>query len=182
MKNVVILNFSSRKGGNCAHAAEFISQHHLTDDVKTFTIDSINPCGGCDYECLNPAAKCPNVSAYQEEVMHAVMHSDITYMIIPNFCGMPCANFYAYNERSIGFFNMDRGVMGQYMNVKKRFVIISNTETVMFDQAMRQQTKEDPDVIYLKSGKYGKRSTAGDILESTHAQADLNGFLNGYTL
>ena len=114
--------------------------------------------------------------------MRAVMQSDITYMIVPNFCGMPCANYYAYNERSVGFFNMDRSVMGQYMNVKKRFIIISNTETVMFDQAMRQQTKEDPDAVYLKSGKYGKRSTAGDILESAEAQADLKAFLNSYTL
>ena len=179
MKNVAILNFSTRKAGNCAHVGEFITAYHKDDQVKTFMIDNrIAPCGGCDYECLNPAAKCPNVSAYQEEVMQAVMQSDVTYMIVPNYFGMPCSNYYAYNERGVGFFNMDRGVMGQYMNAKKRFVIISNTETVMFDQAMRQQTKEEPDVIYLKTGKYGKRSTAGDILDSEAAQADLLAFLN----
>ena len=179
MKNVVILNFSTRINGNCANIANKIGVHHMQTNVLYYVIDSrIGPCGNCDYECLRPEEKCPNVTHYQCEVMEAVMNADITYMILPNYCGFPCANFLAFNERSVGYFNMNRLVMDRYMNARKRFIIISNSENQMFDQAMRQQVRTDPDVLYLKSSKYGKRSIAGDILESEAALAELNVFLD----
>lgn len=178
MKNVVILNYSDRKQGNCTRVASYIAMHHSQTNVHTYVIDSrISPCGGCDYECLKPKEKCPRVTTYQEEVMNAVIASDLTYMIVPNYCGFPCANFLAFNERSVGFFNMDRTLMNHYMNVKKKFVIVSNSENEVFDQAMRQQTNDAPEVLYLKSGKYGKRSIAGDILNCDVAKADLDAFL-----
>ena len=178
MKKVTILNFSSRKQGNCANIGAFIATYHSQDTVQSYVIDeNFKTCGGCDYECLQPSAKCPNVTAYQHQVMTSVMESDLTYMIVPNYCGVPCANYYAYNERSVGFFNMDRALMGQYMTAKKRFIIVSNTENAAFDQAMRQQTKDEPNVLYMKTSKYGKRSTAGDILDSDEAKADLQAFL-----
>lgn len=43
-----------------------------------------------------------------------------------------------------------------------------------FEDAMRQQTNEEPQILYLKSRKYGKRSTDGDLLESDAAKADLD--------
>ncbi len=93
--------------------------------------------------------------------MQAVMSSDVTYMIVPNYCGFPCANYLAFYERS---------------------VLLSNTETEVFNQAMRQQVSGDPDVLYPKSGKYGKRSTAGDILDSEAARTDLQTFWDACSL
>ena len=178
MKNVAILNFSSRNHGTCAHIAEFITTYHSQDQVKNFVIDdSFKTCGSCDYECLQPGVRCPNLSDYQTQIMESVMQSDVAYLIAPNFCGFPSASFMAYNERSVGFFNMNRSVMDQYLSVKKRFIMVSNHETAAFEQAMRLQTKDDPDVLYLRSAKYGKRSTAGDILDSDAAKADLQTFL-----
>lgn len=179
MKNVVILNFSTRINGNCANIAKKIAVHGMRTNVSSYIIDGrIGPCGNCDYECLRPQVRCPNVSDYQSEVMDAVINADITYMILPNYCGFPCANFLAFNERSVGYFNMDRSVMERYMNARKRFIIVSNSENQMFEQAMRQQVKSDPDVLYLKSSKYGKQSIAGDILNSEAALADLQAFLD----
>ncbi len=114
--------------------------------------------------------------------MQAVMSSNVTYMIVPNYCGFPCANYLAFYERSVGFFHMDRSLMGRYMDSRKRFNLISNTETEVFNQAMRQQVSGDPDVLYPKSGKYGKRSTAGDILDSEAARADLQAFWDACSL
>ena len=68
------------------------------------------------------------------------------------------------------------------MDVQKRFIIVSNTEGATFDSAMRQQVNGDPDVLYLKSRKYQKRSIAGDILDSEAAIADLEAFLAQATL
>ena len=109
--------------------------------------------------------------------MDAVTNSDTAYFIIPNYCGMPCANYYAFNERSVGYFNLDRNKMKAYMSVKKKFVVISNTESDQFVNALRQQVNEDPDIVYLKTRKYGKQSIAGDILESEAARADLDAWL-----
>ncbi len=178
MNNVVILNFSTRNNGNCANIAQYLRVRHPETNVFVYVIDDrVGPCGKCDYECLRAGAKCPNVTPYLEDIMKSVVHSDLTYLIIPNYCGFPCANYLAFNERSVGFFNMDSALMDRYMSAKKRFIIVSNSDNAVFDQAMRQQVKGEPDVLYLKSGKYGKRSIAGDILESDQARNDLEAFL-----
>ena len=70
---------------------------------------------------------------------------------------------------------MDREKMNQYMAVKKRFIIVSNTEG--FEKAMQQQVAEAPVCLYLKSSKYTKQSIAGDIMESEEARNDLVAFL-----
>lgn len=178
MKNVTILNFSSRKDGNCANIAKYIAVHLANTTVQTYVIDQrIGPCNGCDYECLRHGIKCPSISTYQEEVMGAVLDSDVVYLIVPNYCGFPCANFLAFNERSVGYFNLDKSLMQRYMDVRKRFVIVSNSESEVFIKAMEQQANDVSEVLYLKSSKYNKRSIAGDLLESPAAVADLKGFL-----
>lgn len=177
MKNITILNFSSRNDGNCAHIAQHIEVRNADTLVYTYVIDQrISPCNNCDYECLQPGVKCPNVSQYQEQIMNSILNSDMVYMIVPNYCGFPCANFLAFNERSVGFFNLDRGLMQRYMAVRKRFIIVSNTENEVFQKAMEQQSKS-VEVLYLKTSKYGKRSTAGDLLDSAEAVADLDAYL-----
>ena len=179
MKNVTILNFSSRKQGNCANIAHYMEVRSTETNIRSFVIDQrISPFNGCNYECLMPGAKCPNISQYQEEVMGAVLQSDVVYLIVPNYCGFPCANFLAFNERSVGFFNLDRTLMQRYMDVRKRFIIVSNTENEVFQKAMQQQAKDTSEVLYLKTSKYGKRSTAGDLMMSPEAVTDLDAFLN----
>ena len=63
-------------------------------------------------------------------------------MIIPNYCGYPCANYFAYNERSVGYFNLDKVLMDKYMNAKKRFIVVSNTEGTNIENALTQQSAE----------------------------------------
>lgn len=180
-KIVQILLFSSRQNGNCANIGNYISNYHSADSVQIHSVHDLQPCGNCNYECLQPGATCPNVTEHQRNVMDAVRTSDLVYYVIPNICGFPCAAFFAFNERGIGYFNMDRAVMGEYMGVKKRFIIVSNTQSDNFKNAVAQQTNEDPDMLYMKTAKYKKRSTAGDILDSEEAVADLKAFLDAYT-
>lgn len=176
MKNVVILSFSGRNNGNCHHISEYIKQYYNNGSIYCVN-DCFAPCNDCDYECLKPGVRCPGLNDAQRAVYEAVMHAEVVYYVIPNFCGLPASSYYAFNERSVGFFNGDREAMGRYMATKKRFVIVSNTENANFTAAMRQQTKEDPEVLYMKTGKYKKQSLAGDLLESEEARADLDGFL-----
>ena len=109
--------------------------------------------------------------------MDAICSADLVYYIVPNYCGYPCANYFVFNERSVGYFNMDRALMQKYMAVTKRFVVISNTEGPNFANALKQQVAGEPEILYLKTSKYSKRSTAGDLTESEEAQADLLEFL-----
>ena len=171
-KLVTILSFSGRDHGNCAAVSAHLKSRYT--DSATYTVD-LQPCGNCDYECLRDGNICPRLDPKQSEIMDSVCRSDLVYFIVPNYCGYPCANYFAFNERSVGYFNQDRSKMEQYMNVPKRFIIISNTEG--FETMMQQQTNDQPDILYLKSAKYGKRSIAGDILGSDAARADLNEFL-----
>ena len=176
--NVVILNFSGRKNGNCAEIDRYIQEYHKNANILSQNVGECwSPCGGCDYECLKPGKSCPILNDRQRQVMDAALQADILYFIVPNYCGFPSANFYAYNERSVGYFNMDRVKLKQYMDIPKKFIIVSNTENPAFEQAMQQQSKE-PDILYLKTSAYQKKSIAGDLLTNEKAQLDLKAFLD----
>ena len=175
-KNVTILSFSTRNNGNCAAISRFLEDHYKRTNVCSFVID-MQPCGNCDYECLTPGKSCPNVDSNQKEVMDRLCQSDLVYFIVPNYCGYPNGNYFAFNERKVGYFNMDRALMGKYQGIEKRFIIVSNTESEAFRSAMQQQTIGEPAMLYLKTGKYRKRSTDGDLLDAPEAIEDLKGFL-----
>ena len=124
---------------------------------------------------FGPGMLCPQINHEQSQIMDKICNSNLVYFIIPNYCGLPSANYFAFNERSVGYFNLDREKTNLYKRIKKRFITVSNTEG--FDQYMQYQVNNAPDILYLKSGKYGKQSIAGDILDSEDARADLDAFL-----
>lgn len=179
MRNVLILNFSGKEHGNCASVAEFICKHCDGTNVRIVRMhDYFKPCGNCEYECLQFEKRCPVVTEEESAIINAVCDCDLTYYIIPNYCGVPCANYYAFNERSVGCFNGDRAKMQRYKSAKKRFIFISNTETDAFRQVVAQHSNDKDNELYLASGKYGKQSIAGDLLDSDAAKADLGIFLD----
>lgn len=175
MKNVVILIFSGRKNGNCHDIGEYIKQYYGNGEIYRIN-DCFMPCHHCDYECLRPDAHCPQLDDSQKAVFDAVINADIAYYVIPNFCGFPAASYFAFNERSVGYFDGDTQVLEAFLAVKKCFVVVSNSEE-NFSAALYQQVPEKPDVLYLKSGKYRKLSIDGDLMESEEARQDLEAFL-----
>ena len=174
---VVIIQFSPRKNGNCAAISRNIQDFY--GEITAYTVDAsvTEPCGGCNYECLMPGKACPNLSVKQTEIMEAICNAKLAYFIVPNYCGFPCASYFAFNEKSVGFFNKNEALLEAYLNVPKRFIIVSNTEDDVFVKAMQQQTNAAPEILYLKSRKYGKQSIAGNILDSEAARANLEAFL-----
>ena len=176
MKSIVLIRFSPRNLGNSAAIAARITKQYEHAQVLNF-IANTSACGNCNYECLTAGQVCPNLDENQKRIMDAVCNADLVYFIVPNYCGYPCASYFAFNERSVGYFNMNRELMQKYMSVPKRFIIISNSEGDNFKNAMMQQVNEEPDILYMKTGKYKKRSIAGDMMDSEEAQADLEAFL-----
>ncbi len=176
--NVIILNFSGRNNGNCNAIGQFIEAYHEKANILSYNVGECwSACGGCDYECLKPEVRCPSLTEQQRTVMDDTMQADIIYFLVPNYCGFPSANLYAFNERIVGYFNMDRIMLGQYQKIHKKFIVVSNTENPSFAQILQQHAKE-PDILYLKTSAYQKKSIAGDILTSETAQADLKAFLD----
>ena len=178
-KSIALIQFSSREQGNCSSISSLIARHYAEDAVKAFSIDStvVQACSNCDYECLQPTKVCPNLTVKHKNIMDAICNADLVYYIIPNYCGYPCANYFVFNERSVGYFNMDRALMQKYMAVPKRFIIVSNSEGPNFENALKQQVVGNPEILYLKTSKYQKRSTAGEMMESQEAKDDLKAFL-----
>lgn len=176
--NITVLVFSGRSNGNCVKIGEFIQEYYKRANVCLFAIRNLMPCGNCNYECLMPDRKCPDLSKEFAEIMDTVSASDLVYFVVPNYCGFPCSLYFAFNEHSVGYFDMNRSALKQYMAVKKRFIIISNTEREEFVSAMQQQTEQAPDIFYMKTSKYEKKSISGDLLDSAEASADLKRFLD----
>ena len=181
MKNIVSLSFSGRKDGNCAGIRAEIEDFYNQTNVRSFSIQNIKSCGSCQYQCLKAGETCPELSAEYKDLMDCICSSELVYFIVPNYCGFPCSAYFTFNERSVGYFNMSRSRLEQYLSVKKRFIVVSNTESAAFESAMQQQTAEVPEILYLKTSKYGKRSIAGDLMDSTDARDDLKRFLKSYT-
>ena len=77
----------------------------------------------------------------------------------------------------MGFFHGDEAILESYLAVPKRFIIVSNTESQAFVDAMQQQVSGEPEILYQKSSNYGKKSICGDILTSEQARTDLDHFL-----
>lgn len=179
MKNLIILNFSSRNNGNCASVAEAVANQFDRTNVQIVSVCRyFRPCSDCDYECLRNGAKCPSMDRGADAVMQAVCDCDIAYYVIPNYCGVPCSNYYAFSERSVGWFNGDREKMARYMSVDKRFIFVSNSMNEAFTNVVKQHSAGKSDVLQLASRKYSKRSIDGDILGSEEAMADLVRFVS----
>ena len=178
MRIITILNFSGRNNGNCKAVADYISKAFTTSNICSFIIPSIfEPCNGCDYQCLKPGEVCPKLTNDQRDMMERLLESDLIYYIIPNYCGVPCANYYAFNERNVGYFNGDRSIMVKFMSLNKRFIMISNTESPAFEAVIKQQSTGEARTLYLKSSKYQVNSIAGDLMTSKTAIDDLKAFL-----
>lgn len=170
---IVILQFSGREHGNCGNVATFISEYcqKMNPTIHWIHGDAAAPCGECDYQCLKPDQICPR----QQRILDDVMDGDLVFYIVPNYCGYPCANYFGFNERTVGYFNGDRQKMTRYLQIPKRFILVSNSTG--WEAAMAQQTNQEPVCFYLKSGKYGKQSIAGNLMDVPEAQQDLEHFL-----
>lgn len=175
-----IVSFSGRSGGNCSRIAEIIQQKKVDAAVYDFSVLSITPCSHCRYECFEQREKCPHFSDPEFAICEEIAKSDIAYFIVPNYCGYPCANFFIFNERSLCYFQHHNDLLNQYLAVRKKFIVISNTEQDNFTTAFCQHIPEtsDPDILFLSSKQFGKTSIDGNLMESENAKELLFRFID----
>lgn len=112
----------------------------------------------------------------EHTLLDAVVHSEFAYFIIPNYCDRPCANFFLFDERSQCLFQHQPELADAYIQVPKKFLVVSNTEQETFRTLLVSHTIGPPDILFLPASHYGKISIAGDLLSSAQAAADVDAF------
>lgn len=175
---VCIVSFSGRPGGNCSSIAEILQQRLQPKNKVTvydFSSFSITSCGYCNYECFQANEKCPYICDPEFAICDAITNSDLTYFVIPNYCDYPCSNFYIFNERSQCYFQHHQDLLNQYLSVRKKFIVVSNTGQDNFITAFRDHIPEGstPDILFLSAIQFHKQSIHGDLMNSTDAKETL---------
>jgi len=149
-------------------------QWHDRAEVKVFDFSSftITPCGRCGCECFQARESCPYFSDLEFTICDTITNSDLAYFIVPNYCDYPCANFFAFNERSQCYFQQHGSLLERYLDIKKKFIVISNTGQENFTIAFRYHITGDlePDILFLSAKHFHKTSITGDLLDSSQAR------------
>lgn len=180
MQKICLISFSGRPNGNCGRTAGMLRQHYgersVLYDFSTFTI---TPCGRCGCECFQARENCPYFNDPEYTVCDAAANSSLACFIVPNYCDYPCANFFAFNERSQCYFQGRPALLEQYLSVKKKFIVISNTGRDNFTAAFRCHIAEDaePDVLFLSAKRFHKTSIRGDLMDAPEARAAVLRFM-----
>jgi hypothetical protein len=101
-------------------------------------------------------AKCPYFEDKEYKILEAIMHSEMVYFVLPNYCDYPCANYFIFNERSQCFFQGRPDLLESYLNIPKRSIVISNTNQEHFIQALTYQSNREPEILFLSAKKIRK--------------------------
>jgi len=110
----IALAVSARKEGNCFDFAQFVLDRMDANGLETELVNfydyQITPCQKCSYECLHHAypqkgidAACP-IDDDVPLIWNKIWSSEILFLFIPNYGGMPPALWFAFTQRAQAFF------------------------------------------------------------------------------
>ena len=176
--SVCIVSFSSRKNGNSSQRGAFIKSVLPDAAFYDFANFSISACGNCEYQCFNGGSNCPYFADKEREILDAITNSSITYFIVPNYCDYPCSNFFIFNERSLCYFQNNEKLLNAYLQVHKKFIVVSNSNLENFKKAFAYHTNVEPEILCLSAKEYGKMSIEGNLLTAKQAVDDLRMFVS----
>ncbi len=100
---------SARKHGNCYDFAQFILDRLQANGIETELINfydyRITPCQHCDYECLqkDDGRFCP-IEDDVRLIWEKTWTSEILFLFLPNYGGLPPALWFAFSQRAQEFF------------------------------------------------------------------------------
>lgn len=177
---IVVVNFSSRKDGNCYQISGVVKKHFREKKVKIFNFyeNTYTSCGHCNYECFKKRCK---VDDGINEIFKSIVQSEETIFVLPNYCDYPNSNYFLFNERSCGFFNGNKDLLNRYLNIKKKFIVISNSCHVNFKNALSYQVSDQtkPEILFFNSKKFDQNPIDGALMTSLEAESLVHDFLDG---
>lgn len=176
---IVVVNFSSRKDGNCYQISGVVKKHYKEKKVKIFNFyeNTYNSCGHCDYECFKKKCK---IGDGINEIFKAIVQSEETIFVVPNYCDYPNSNFFLFNERSCGFFNGNKDLMNRYLNIPKKFIVVSNSCNNSFKTAFSYHLSSyvTPNILYFNSKKFDQNPLDGKLMSNKEAEHLVYDFLS----
>lgn len=174
-----IINFSGRNNGNCENITKIIQMNTSQNETKIYNFKEINifNCNNCDYECFIDKNKCPYIIDDCIEIYNEILNSDIVYYIIPNYCDYPCSNFFIFNERSLCYFNDEEELLEKYLKIKKKFIVISNTNEDNFEKIFSYHTLDVPSILFLSTNKYDQKGIDGQLMNNKNAKKAILDFI-----
>ena len=172
---ITILNFSGRVEGNCSQIAKVLENEFKEQEVNRINFGETNifSCSNCNYECFKNRNECPYIIDETVDIYNKIIDSDLVYYIIPNYCGYPCSNFFVFNERGCSFYAGDKELMNKYLNINKKFIVVSNSNNDSFRNILMNHTIMNPDILFLSTRKYNQNSIAGTLMNDKQAKQDV---------
>lgn len=144
----------------------------------SFSDFQLPPCGRCGYACFSDREACPYFTDMECRLLDAICQSETACFIVPNYCDFPCANFFIFNERSQCYFQGRPELLERYLNIPKKFVVVSNSKSDNFPAAFVQHCAGAPDILYIRPNKYQKSSILTDLIKFEEVRDELAAFLN----
>ncbi len=175
---ITIINFSSSKDANCKKIAEYIKNIASDNEIKVYNFEEINlmPCGHCDYDCIKKNGKCL-INDELNNIYESVSNSKEAIYILPNYCDYPCANFFLFNERGIGFYSCSREKRNKYLQVKKKFIVISNSCDDNFKKAFSYHVEGEPKILFLGAKRFGVSSLDKNLADKDGVKKLIRSFI-----
>lgn len=176
---IVVVNFSSRKDGNCYRISGVVKKHFKNKKVKIFNFyeNTYVSCGHCNYECFVKRCK---VDDNLNEIYKAIVQSEEAIFVMPNYCDYPNSNYFLFSERRCGFFNGNKDLQNRYLNIPKRFIVVSNSSCNTFKENLKNHISEDkePDCLFLNSKKFNQDPLDGTLMNDLEAENVIHDYLD----
>ena len=177
-----VISFSARGGGNCSAIAQvLVDALSRRGQVKYYDFSTLrlSPCGQCGYQCFQARELCPHFDDPEFTLCDAVARSDISYLIVPNYCDYPCSNFFVFNERSQCYFQGHPELLERYEAAPKKFIVVSNTGRDNFTAAFQYHTGDaPPDILFLSAKQFGRVSVHGGLMDAPEAREAVLRFID----
>lgn len=173
---ITIINFSSRLNGNCKRISDFIETKYPSTLVKKYDFFKLqlSSCGLCNYECLK------NEVCYKgfevKELYDDILNSELVYYVIPNYSDYPCANYFIFNERGTAYFSSDE-LLEKFLNVKKKFIVVSTSNNKTFKEVFEYQTIEEPNILFINPSKFNQKSIEGNLINNKSVRKLITAFV-----
>lgn len=177
---ITIVNFSASKDANCIKIANHLKDLLNNKEIVIYNFEDFNllPCGYCDYECIKRNEKC-QINDKLNEIYESISNSEEAIYILPNYCDYPCANFFIFNERGNGYYSNEYGRRKKYLNIKKKFIVISNSCDDNFKKAFSYHVNGEPKILYIGAKKMGSSSLDKNLADNEGVKKLLKQFVKG---
>lgn len=180
--NFAVINFSSRKNGNCFRLSQYVISilNDKQDNVFFIDFSDMNTaaCGKCDYECFKTNCIYKNDDVYK--AYRKTIQCEQVISIIPIYCGLPCSNFFLFNERVQGAFINDEE-FALFDKIKNRYIIIGNNgfEAARYIMMQNDKMAEKKDFLSVRSNDMKEKSIKGNLADYQYYRDMVYSFITG---